>query len=127
VSTAPFQVLEIDHVQVAAPEELIDDVLGFYRDCLGLEELDKPEGTRTLGGWFRAGAQQIHVTVDPHNPLPRPHFGMRIDNFDAIVARLRAAGRHIEQASPIPGRRRFYTRDPAGNRIEITSYQEEGV
>ena len=42
-----------------------------------------------------------------------------------IVERLRGAGCHIEQAGRIPGRRRFYTRDPAGNRLEIITMEDE--
>jgi catechol 2,3-dioxygenase-like lactoylglutathione lyase family enzyme len=59
------------------------------------------------------------VSLDDHNPPKQAHFGLVVDDFHAIVEDLRASGCHIEQASTIPGRHRCYTRDPAGNRIEI--------
>jgi catechol 2,3-dioxygenase-like lactoylglutathione lyase family enzyme len=117
-----FRVTALDHVQVTAPEELVDEVLEYYRDCLGLETLDKPAGTSAAGGWFRMGDRELHVSVAPDNPPKAAHFGISVDDFDAAVQRLRECGVHIEQAREIPGRTRCYTRDPAGNRIEILSF-----
>ena len=121
---ASFQFRALDHVNVTAPEELIDDVLEWYESCLGLERMDKPEGTREVGGWFRVGEQELHVSVDPHNPLHDAHFGLVVDDYGQVIEALRGGRCHIEQASPIPGRHRFFTRDPAGNRIEIMSYDD---
>lgn len=120
-----MKVLLLEHVSVTSPEELEEEVLSWYRDCLGLEQIEKPEGTRRGGGWFEVGRQQLHVTIDEHNPPKDAHFGIVVDDFGGVVERLRAAGSHLEQARVIPGRQRFYTRDPAGNRIEIISIDED--
>ena len=117
--TENFKVLRLDHVNVTYPEELEKEVLSWYEESLGLERVDKPEGTRPAGAWFRAGDQEIHLSLDEHNPPKTAHMGLVVDDFDAVISSLREAGCHIEQASAIPGRRRCYTRDPAGNRIEI--------
>jgi catechol 2,3-dioxygenase-like lactoylglutathione lyase family enzyme len=114
-----FDVVGVDHVQVTAPVELVDETCDWYRTILGLEEMTKPQGTRPLGAWFRAGSQEIHVGVDEHNPHKTAHFGLVVTDFGAVVERLRDARCHIEQAGEIPGRHRCYTRDPAGNRIEL--------
>ena len=119
-----FKVLGLDHVNVTTPEELEDDVVDWYGNCLGLTQLKKPDGTRPKGAWFEAGAQQVHVSVDEHNPPQTAHLGLVVDHLDAVIERLRGAGCHIEQASTIPGRRRFYTRDPAGNRVELAAVAE---
>ncbi len=120
-----FEIVALDHVQVTAPDELIEETCDWYRSCLGLSEMPKPEGTRPRGAWFRIGGQELHVSVDEHNPHKTAHFGMVVDDFDAVVERLRGAGCHLEQASDIPGRHRFYTRDPAGNRIEAVCHRPE--
>jgi catechol 2,3-dioxygenase-like lactoylglutathione lyase family enzyme len=114
-----FRLTGIDHVDITAPEELAEETTAWYRDRLGLEQLesDRP------GGRFAVGDQELHITLDPHNPSERAHFCLLVENLEAIVTALREAGCHIEQARQIPGRRRFYTRDPAGNRIEIASLQ----
>lgn len=122
-----FVFLGVDHVTVTAPEELIDEVLEWYWARLGLERIEQPEGTRAGGGWFRVGSQELHVSIDPHNPPHESHFGLVVDDSRSVVEALRAAGCHIEQAVPIRGRHRFYTRDPAGNRIEVTSFNDGGT
>jgi catechol 2,3-dioxygenase-like lactoylglutathione lyase family enzyme len=116
------RILGIDHVNVTTPEELESDVVEWYAGVVGLERIDKPPGARSGGLWFKAGDQELHVSIDPHNPPKTAHFGIVVDDFEEIVSRLRAEGCHIEQAAAIPGRRRCYTRDPAGNRIEIVSF-----
>ncbi len=121
---ADFNIVGVDHVNVTAPGELMDETVSWYRNCLGLDELEKPEGTRDAGGWFKAGDQEVHVSLDEHNPPKQAHFGLVVDDFDAVVGDLRASGCHIEQAAVIPGRHRCYTRDPAGNRIEIMAFDE---
>ncbi|HET7481398.1 MAG TPA: VOC family protein [Actinomycetota bacterium] len=114
-----MKIVALEHVTVTAPEELEPSVVSWYRDCLGLDEADKPQGARPGGAWFQIGAQQVHVTIDEHNPPQKAHFALVVDDFDEVIERLRNSGSHIEQASEMPGRRRFYTRDPAGNRLEI--------
>ena len=116
-------VFGIDHVNVTAPEELLEEVVAWYADVLGLARLEQPEGARP-GAWFLVGEQQVHVSIDPHNPPKTAHFGVVVDDFEGSVSRLRAAGCHIEQAEAIPGRDRCYTRDPSGNLIEISSPDE---
>jgi catechol 2,3-dioxygenase-like lactoylglutathione lyase family enzyme len=123
-----FKVLGMDHVTITTPEELEDEVVTWYRSCLELEQLAKPEGSRPGGAWFRVGSQEVHVSIDPHNPPQAAHFSLVVEDFDAAVARLRGEGCHIEQARTIPGRRRCFTRDPAGNSIEIVAFDyDEGA
>jgi catechol 2,3-dioxygenase-like lactoylglutathione lyase family enzyme len=117
-----FAVRKVDHVHITAPEELEEDVIRWYVECLGLERVQKPDGTQPRGAWFRIGEQEIHISRDQRNPPHLSHFGVEVDDIEAVVRTLREAGCHIEQASTIPGRRRFYTRDPAGNRIEFLTY-----
>ena len=119
-----FRVLGVDHVAITTPEELQSEVVDWYRDCLGLEVVDVPEEPSERGVWLRAGGQLLQVVIDPHHPPKRATFAFAVDDFDAAVARLREAKRHIEQAPSLPGRRRLITHDPADNRIEIVSRDE---
>ncbi|HWC14399.1 MAG TPA: VOC family protein [Actinomycetota bacterium] len=118
-------VLSLEHVTVTTPEELEEEVLGWYRDTLGLTRVDKPAEAQPGGGWFEVGGQQIHVLIDPHNPPKNAHFCIRVADFDAFVANLRTHNCHIEQARELPGRKRCFTRDPAGNSIEIVAFDGE--
>ena len=118
------RVLSIEHVTVTTPEELEDEVQRWYEDTLGLTVVANPDGS--LGGRFQIGTQELHLLIDPHNPPKNAHFSLEVDDFDSFVALLRAKGCHLEQAPPIPGRKRCFTRDPAGNSIEIVALTEAG-
>ena len=122
-----FKVLGVNHVTVTAPDDLETETLDWYTTCLGLDAVAKPDGAGDRGGWFSAGDQEVHVLIDEHNPHHAAHFALVVTDFDEIITRLREAKCHIEQASPIPGRRRCFTRDPAGNRIELMAYKQEGA
>ena len=117
-----LRVTGLDHVTVTAPEELADEVVVWYRDVLGLVQVDKPPGARDAGVWLQAGEQQVHVSIAPQNPPESAHFCLVVDDFGAAVESLRSAGCHIEQARVITDRRRFFTRDPAGNKVEISAW-----
>ncbi len=121
-----YRVLGVDHVEITTPTELEDEVKDWYRSCLGLVEVVKPEDSLYTGTWFRAGDQELHLTIDEHNPPKNAHFALLVDAVQPVIDCLRAQGCHIEQAGSIPGRHRFYTRDPAGNRIEIIHDEQPG-
>ena len=116
--------LRLDHVNITTPEELEEDVVEWYENCLGLEKISKPGGTREAGAWFKIGEAEVHVSPDEHNPHKEAHFCLQVNDFQATVERLREAGCHIEQAGEIPGRHRLFTRDPAGNRVELMSFDD---
>lgn len=116
-----FRVTGLDHVNITTPQELEADVVDWYQSVLQLESIEKPQGTSAGGSWFGTGDVEIHISRDPHSPPQRAHFCLRVDDLDAAIESLRSAGYHIEQATPIVGRRRFFTRDPAGNRVELMS------
>lgn len=112
------KVISLDHVTITTPEELEEEVLAWYTDVLGLKRIDRAEGG---GGSFQVGDQEVHLLIDPHNPPMSAHFCLEVSDLDEFVAMLRSNNCHIEQARPVPGRKRCFTRDPAGNSIEITA------
>ena len=115
--------MKLDHVQLAAPPGSEDEARRFFCDLLGLEEIPQPGPLEATGGvWFRVGAQELHVGIeDPFSPARKAHPGLAVDDaeLDALAERLKAAGERVDWDDRYPGRRRFYTADPFGNRIEI--------
>ena len=114
----------IDHVQVAAPPGSEREARGFYGRLLGLREREKPEELRARGGvWFAAGAQELHVGVaEDFTPATKAHPGLRAgseEELDALAEVLVTAGADVHWDDRIAGRRRFFTADPWGNRIEV--------
>ena len=108
----------LDHVQVAIPPSGEDAARRFYAGLLGLREMEKPEPMRATGGvWFEPG---VHLGVEQDfTPAHKAHPGLRVADLDVIAARLADAGADVEWDERWPGVRRFYTRDPFGNRLEL--------
>jgi catechol 2,3-dioxygenase-like lactoylglutathione lyase family enzyme len=115
----------IDHVQLAAPPGCEAEARRFFGGLLGLAELEKPESLRGRGGvWFRLGAQQLHVGVDPEfSPARKAHPALATSRYDQVLERLDAAGAVVEVDDAIPGLRRCFIRDPWENRIELVAVE----
>jgi catechol 2,3-dioxygenase-like lactoylglutathione lyase family enzyme len=117
----------IDHVQLAAPPGCEPEARRFFSGLLGLEELEKPDPLGARGGvWFRVGAQQLHVGVEQEfAPARKAHPAFAVAGYDALVARLRAAGVAVADDASIPGVRRCYVADPWENRIELVAVEND--
>lgn len=113
--------MRIHHVNVVVPPGGTAAVVPFYADLLGLRQVDKPkEGVAQSGAWFDINeASQVHVSERDGDVHPQSHFGLVVDDFDAVLSRLHDAGAPWEDQSDLFGGRRGFTRDPAGNRVEI--------
>jgi len=111
----------IDHVQIAVPKALEDQCLRFYREVLGLAEVEKPQHLKSRGGaWFQAGPVQMHVGIDPEpSPKSKRHVCFLVADLAKARAAALAQGATLEDEGKAEGLIRFFLRDPAGNRIEI--------
>jgi catechol 2,3-dioxygenase-like lactoylglutathione lyase family enzyme len=114
--------VRLHHVNIVVPPGETAQLVGFYTDVLGLQQVDKPrDGTTAGGAWFDINdANQLHISERTdavmHSDL---HFGLVVDDFDAVLERLAAAGAPWSAAADLFGGRRGSTRDPLGNRIEL--------
>jgi catechol 2,3-dioxygenase-like lactoylglutathione lyase family enzyme len=96
-----------------------EDARRFYGDVLGLPEVPKPAPLAARGGcWFDAGGLDVYLSVGEDAPGEQRHFGLEVADVAALEARLRGAGVAIDPGRPAPWRR-FFARDPFGNRIEF--------
>ncbi len=116
-------IVGLDHVQIAAPAGCEDDARRFFGGVLGLAELPKPDALRAHGGvWFRCGEQELHIGVDTEfAPARKAHPAFRVRDLDELRRRLEDAGADPEDDDSLPGVRRFYARDPFGNRLEFVA------
>jgi catechol 2,3-dioxygenase-like lactoylglutathione lyase family enzyme len=116
-----LQVSHLDHCSV-----LITDVersRRFYRDVLGLKEINKPRTFNFTVLWFDLGNQQVHLLLKdkPDTVGPR-HFALRVKDIAAARSYFRERDIPVEETTPIPGADRFFIKDPDGNRIEIIQW-----
>ncbi len=115
--------VELDHVQIAAPEGCEAAARRYFGELVGLAEIEKPEPLRARGGaWFALGERQLHVGVErDFEPARKAHVALRVEaaELDPLAERLAAAGAPVAWDDALPGERRFYSEDPWGNRIEF--------
>jgi catechol 2,3-dioxygenase-like lactoylglutathione lyase family enzyme len=123
------RLIAIDHVQLEMPAGGEASARSFFGDLLGLPEVAKPPVLRRHGGcWFADGPVAIHLGVEPaFQPALKAHPAFRVDDLDALAARLEAAGHPITWDDAIPGTRRFHARDPFGNRLEFIAAEPDSA
>ncbi|MFD9211111.1 VOC family protein [Streptomyces sioyaensis] len=115
----------LDHIQLAVPPGIEDALRAYYADLLGMTEVLKPAALAVRGGWwFEAGAARLHLGIEPDfRPARKAHPGIRVQGIDDFAARLTAGGAAVTWDDDLPGHRRFYSVDPAGNRLEFLKPQ----
>jgi Lactoylglutathione lyase and related lyases len=112
----------IHHVQISIPKDSEEEARAFYRDLLGLKEIQKPDSLAGRGGfWLELGSTQIHFgtenSIDRHKT--NGHAAYLVDDLESWRRSLTAAGCEVIDGIPIPGYERFEFRDPFGNRVEF--------
>lgn len=114
--------IRLHHVNLVVKPGGAELVTGFYSEVLGLTPTAKPaEGTSAGGAWFDIDERtQMHISeradAVTHDDM---HFALVVDDFDAVLARLAAAGAEWREQPDLFGGRRGSTRDPLGNRVEL--------
>lgn len=116
-----FSILQIDHVQVAAPTGKEEEARRFYAEVLGMKEIEKPEVLKGRGGaWFEFGSQQLHVGVEePFSPAKKAHPAFRVAGYEELKEYLSVIEIELKEDNSIPGVERFFVFDPFGNRLEF--------
>jgi len=122
-----FQILELDHVQLAMPAGQEHLARAFYSDVLGLTEEPKPANLAARGGvWFRGGAARLHLGVEREfRAAGKAHPALIVHGLAELAVRCRDAGFEPVVDEPLPGFDRFYVFDPFGNRLELLEPVED--
>ncbi len=119
--------LRLQHIALSRSPGSDAAARAFYGDVLGLAEITPPHALAALDLiWYQLdGATELHIMVE--EPLGQDrsgrHFCLAVDDLVGLRARLEAAGVSAVGDTPIPGRPRFFVRDPFGNLIELTSIE----
>ncbi|MBI1885375.1 MAG: VOC family protein [Chloroflexi bacterium] len=123
------EIVGLHHVQMNVPAERAEEARRFYGGVLGLEEMPRPYSLPAAGRqgvWYRCGEGEFHVFFAPsgdyRNDSTSRHPAFLVADLEALRGRLEGAGVAVEEAVPIPGRRRFFCRDPFGNRLEFLAF-----
>ncbi len=112
--------MRLHNMQLTLPPGREADARWFYAGVLGLTEIPKPPELAQRGGvWFQLGSIQIHFGVEEASVSSRRHIAIQVDDAEVMRQALQGAGFALEDAITVDGVRRFYCRDPFGNRTEI--------
>ena len=107
----------LHHVNVNVAHGQSDEVAAFYVEALGFKPIPRPENGRE-GFWLEIGdGTQLHLSERDEHGHPQQHFALVLDDFEVITARL--GDRFEPDVDVFETGGRGFTRDPAGNRIEL--------
>ncbi len=119
----------LQHVSLPRPPDADGSARAFYGGLLGLTEIEPPPTLAALDLiWYQLGAAtELHLFVE--EPMGQDHSGrhfcLAVEDVFELRARLEQAGVSVVSDIPIPGRPRFFVRDPFGNLIEITTIESD--
>ena len=128
----------------------LERALAFYRDGLGFTEISRlrfeDAGTQRLLGLEGAQLDAVYLRRDgttlellhfprpgtqlasgprPMNQVGLTHLSFLVDDLDAVLARLRALGGSVLEATRLAGARggpsAIFVTDPDGTRIELVA------
>jgi catechol 2,3-dioxygenase-like lactoylglutathione lyase family enzyme len=118
----------LDHINLRAPADVIEQVRAFYIDVIGLREGPRPAfRSGSHGHWLYAGDTAVlHLSIGPRiEPGDRPngyfsHFALACSDLAAARERLDAAAVRysidvIEERNQV----QLFTVDPAGVVLEL--------
>jgi catechol 2,3-dioxygenase-like lactoylglutathione lyase family enzyme len=116
---------QIQHVSIPRPPGSDAAARAFYGQLLGLQEVPVPQSIQHLDlVWFRLGNMELHLFAEePVNDSSGRHYCFVVDNLKEAWDRLVEAGYAPWDTIPIPGRPRFFCRDPFNNTIEFTTIE----
>lgn len=116
-----FEIAKIDHVSVLITD--VDRSRAFYRDVLGMHEINRPRTFDFVALWFDLGDQHIHLLLkDKPDTISPRHFALRVKDVAAARRYFKDLGIATQETTLIHGADRFFIHDPDGNRIEIIQW-----
>ena len=112
----------INHVSVHAVD--MEESIRFYTELFGMERIATPNFGMHVQ-WLRLGEQQLHLFRRDVDTPRYHHFGLDVNDFNAVYRRAKERGlldvrmgRTPVRAHPM-GWVQLYLQDPAGNLVEV--------
>jgi catechol 2,3-dioxygenase-like lactoylglutathione lyase family enzyme len=109
----------LQHVSLETRPSDVEAMLAFLA-LLGFERVEPPGSLGERSAWAQRGASQIHLLFadEPVVP-PAGHAAVVVDDYEATVAALRAAGHPVDPRAQHWGAPRAFVTAPAGHHLEL--------
>ena len=116
----------LQHVSLETRPADVDAMLAFLA-LLGFERVEPPGSLRETSAWAERAGTQVHLLFadDPVVP-PSGHAAVVVDDYDATLARLRAAGHPVQPRAEHWGAPRAFVTAPGGHRVEVMAAAPAG-
>lgn len=112
----------IQHVAVETRREDADACAAFFH-LLGFHSVEPPPTLRERALWLKRGPTQVHVMFrDAPVVPPAGHLAVVVDDYEATLHALRAAGHPVEPRAEHWGSPRAFVHDPAGHVVEVMAF-----
>jgi catechol 2,3-dioxygenase-like lactoylglutathione lyase family enzyme len=111
----------LQHVSLEVPAPEAEACAAFWR-LLGFKRVEAPEEIAEYVVWVERDGTQIHlILTDPaHTTVPKlGHAAVVVEDFDATLESLRAAGHEVDESRRLWGARRAFAVGPGGHRVEL--------
>ena len=116
--------VRLQHVSIPRPPGSETTTRAFFGDILGLPEIAAPNSLQAAEViWFKIGDEaDLHCfREEPLGDRANRHFCLVVDDLAGMRRKLDEAGYAPYDVEAIPGRPRFFCRDPFDNIIEFTT------
>ena len=124
-------VVRLDHFNIRAPKQVIEEVIEFYGEILGLITGPRPNFS-SEGAWlYFEGHPYIHLTVDEEATVPGRnehlnHIAFHCNGLDKYLKSLKAADIEFADAYiPDLDMTQLFFYDPSGIQIELNFVHEK--
>ncbi len=112
----------LDHITLIVNDK--QKSLEYYESVFELKKVDRAtEKICPYGGvWYQLTPDvQLHIWErEKYQEKTEQHFAVVTSDYDRIVERITGHGGRVEPTKLLPGtKKRAYTYDPDGNRIEV--------
>ena len=111
--------LSLHHVTIIIPRGSTEAAVQRYENVLELRRTDMLAPGKT-GAWLMVDDRaQVHLSERNEPGHPDSHFALVVRSFDDTLRRVAEHGAKWNEQEDLFGGRRGFTRDPAGNRVEL--------
>lgn len=113
----------IQHVSFEIRPDQLDACIEFY-ELIGFERVTAPQKLASYVAWLERNGDQFHLLQLPETShMNAGHAAVPLgEDYAPAQTRLREAGHQVDDHEEYWGSPRSFTRDPAGNLIELMKF-----